>query len=148
MSTVRTASYEGMFLLAQSASADLAGAVAHLNDLFGRAGAEVLAMSKWDDRRFAYEIKKQKRGTYILAYFSCPTDQLVGLERDCNLSERILRAMIVTADHLTEEEMKSTDARQALDDEAAMRAREAAEQPASPEPVVTDAASAPASAEG
>ena len=147
MSNARTATYEGMFLLEQTASADLGGAVSHLRDLFTRASADVIAMSKWDDRRFAYEIKKQKRGTYILAYFSCQTDKLVGLERDCNLSETVLRAMIVTADHLTEEEMKSTDGQQALADEAAMRASEAAAAPAAPAAPAAEAAE-PASAEG
>jgi len=30
-------------------------------------------MRKWDERRLAYEIKKQKRGLYILCYFKAPT---------------------------------------------------------------------------
>ena len=124
MSEIRTSQYEGMFLLAQAAIADFAGAIQHIRDILTKADAEVIAMSKWDDRRFAYEIKRQKRGTYILVYFSCKTDALARIERACNLSETVLRSMITSAEHLTEEEMKSTDAQQQLADEAKMRASE------------------------
>jgi small subunit ribosomal protein S6 len=132
MTEIRTAHYEGMFLLAQSAVADFAGAVQHIRDLLAKAGAEIVAMSKWDDRRFAYEIKRQKRGAYILVYFSCKTDALPAIERACNLSETILRSMITSAEHLTLEEMQATDAQQALADEASMR-RDQAESEGSPE---------------
>jgi len=125
MSQVRTAHYEGMFLLAQAAAADLGGAVQHIRDILTKSGAEVVAMSKWDDRRFAFEIKRQKRGVYILVYFACATDRLVAIERDCNLSETILRSMITSAEHLTPEEMQATDGQQALTDEATMRRQEA-----------------------
>jgi len=125
MSQVRTAHYEGMFLLAQAAAADLGGSVQHIRDILAKCGAEIVAMSKWDDRRFAFEIKRQKRGVYILVYFACATDRLVAIERDCNLSETILRSMITSAEHLTLEEMQATDGQQALTDEATMRRQEA-----------------------
>lgn len=125
MSEIRTAHYEGMFMLAQASMADFAAAVQHIRDILAKANASIVAMSKWDDRRFAYEIKRQKRGAYILVYFACKTNQVVGIERSCNLSETILRSMITSAEHLTIEEMRSTDAQQALSDEAAMRASDA-----------------------
>jgi len=125
MTEIRTGTYEGMFLLAQAATMDFAGAVQHIRDILTKGEAEIIAMSKWDERRFAYEIKRQKRGVYLLAYFSCKTDRVVGIERDCALSESVLRSMITSADHLSEEEMKSTDGQQALADEGAMRKQEA-----------------------
>jgi len=121
MIEIRTAHYEGMFLLAQSAVADFAAAVQHVRDILARGDAEIVAMSKWDDRRFAYEIKRQKRGVYILVYFACKTDKLAVIERACNLSETVLRSMVTSAEHLTLEEMQATDAQQALADEASMR---------------------------
>lgn len=125
MSQVRTAHYEGMFLLAQASAADLGGAVQRIRDLLSKSGADIVAMSKWDDRRFAFEIKRQKRGVYILVYFACATDRLVAIERDCNLSETILRSMITSAEHLTLEEMQATDGQKALTDEATLRRQEA-----------------------
>ena len=133
MAEERTGIYEATFLIGQAAASDLAAAVEHVRELLKRAKAEVLAMRKWDERRLAYEIDKQKRGVFILTYFTAPTTSIAGLERDCNLSEIVLRAMVLRADHLTEEEIAAQDARQALDDEARVRSEEAKRQEAAPE---------------
>lgn len=113
--------YEGMFLVSQAAATDLDGMIAHINEILERAHAEIVALRKWDERRLAFEINKQKRGTYILAYFSCDPVNLSHIERDCNLSERILRSMVLRCDHLSVDEMQATDNREALATEAALR---------------------------
>lgn len=122
----RTSTYEAMFLVSQAAATDLAGVIDHINHLFERAGATVLAMSKWDERRLAFEIDKQKRGIFLLTYFTANRDAIGGLERDCNLSEILMRMLVIRADHLTEEEMRATDAREELAVEATLRAEKAA----------------------
>ena len=118
----RTYTYEAMFLIGQAAAADLASSIEHIKEILGRGHAELIAMRKWDERRLAFEIKKQKRGLYILTYFTAPNTSITHIERDCNLSEKILRVMILRADHLTRDEMLATDAREALDTEAKLRA--------------------------
>lgn len=122
----RTSTYEAMFLVSQAAATDLAGVIDHINHLFQRAGATVLAMSKWDERRLAFEIDKQKRGIFLLTYFTANRDAIGGLERDCNLSEILMRMLVIRADHLTEEEMRATDGREELAVEATLRAEKAA----------------------
>ena len=122
----RTSTYEAMFLVSQAAATDLAGVIDHINHLFERAGATVLAMSKWDERRLAFEIDKQKRGIFLLTYFTANRDAIGGLERDCNLSEILMRMLVIRADHLTEEEMRATDGREELAVEATLRAEKAA----------------------
>ena len=121
----RTGVYEGMFVVSQAAAAQFGDTLEHINELFGRAHASVLAMKKRDDRRLAYEIDKQKRGVYILAYFTCPTDMVSKLERDAQISAKILRLLVIKADHLSEEEIAANDERQALADEAKFRAERA-----------------------
>jgi len=121
----RNHNYEAMFLISER-KADLATGVEHIKHLFGRANVETIAMSKWDERRLAFEIDKQKRGIYVLAYFSADPVSIVGLERDANLSEIIMRFMILRADHLTVEEMQATDARTELETEIKLRSDEAA----------------------
>ena len=99
--------YEGMFLLNQQAVAnDFGGAIDFLKQVFERAEAEVVAMRKWDERRLAYTIRGQKRGTYILIYFRARGTQIPNIERDCNLSEQVLRNMIVRAEHVGETELE------------------------------------------
>ncbi len=122
MAEIRSYQYEAMFLLGQAQAADLAGAIAHINEIMARGHADILAMRKWDERRLAYEIRGQKRGTYILVYFRAPGKDVAHIERDCNLSERLLRTLILRADHMTEDQMKAADARKELEVEARLRA--------------------------
>lgn len=134
--------YEAMFLVGQAVAADLGGAVAHINEILSRGHAEIVALKKWDERRLAYEIKGQKRGTYILVYFKAEAKSLSHIERDCNLSEKVLRSLILRADHLSIEEMQATDGRKELEVEIKMRATQpvtpAADQPAAPAPASTE----------
>ncbi|MBL8746886.1 MAG: 30S ribosomal protein S6 [Phycisphaerae bacterium] len=123
----RSFNYEAMFLLSQSVAADLGGAVEHLKSIINKSGATLIAMRKWDERRLAYEIDKQKRGTYILAYFSCDPVKVSQVERDCNLSEQILRTLILRVDHLSVEEMQAADGQRELETEAALRRARATE---------------------
>ena len=127
MTEQRVGTYEVMFLISQAEAADLTAVIEHIDNLFARAGAECLALAKWDERRLAYEIDKQKRGVYLLGYFKCPTDKLGSFERDCNLSEHLLRVMVTKADHLTDEEIASRNGREDLAVEAKLRAERAAE---------------------
>lgn len=142
MAAAKVYPYEAMFLVSQASAADLAGVISHINELLARAKASIVAMRKWDERRLAYEIRKQKRGLYIHTYFMAPGSAIAGLERDCKLSEQILRSLIIRVDHLTEDEMKAADAREALETEAKLRAKQAASREA--EPVAAAAAAEPA----
>jgi small subunit ribosomal protein S6 len=135
MATKRSYNYEAMFLIGQNVSADLTAVIQHINDILARGNGEVIAMRKWDERRLAYEIRGQKRGLYILVYFRAPGPDVAHIERDCNLSEKILRTMILRADHMTMEQMQSADARKELEVEAKLRA----ERPATPAPTAVTA---------
>ncbi len=99
--------YEGMFLFNNAAlSSDLKQAVEHVKEILDRAGADIQAIHKWDDRRLAYPIRGQKRGLYILAYFHVAGVQIANIERDINLSEYLLRGMILKAEHMGDVELQ------------------------------------------
>lgn len=117
--------YESMFLVSQSEAADLGGIVAYIEEILHRGNAEIVAMKKWDERRLAYEIDKQRRGVYFLCYFRAPTDSISHIERDCTLSERIMRVLILNAEHLSDEDIAACDDRAGLGVEANLRKEEA-----------------------
>ena len=106
--------YEAMFLISQGEAADMNSIVEHLNEIFARSNAEVVAMRKWDERRLTYEIDKQRRAVYILCYFRAQTGAIARFERDCTLSERIMRVLVLKADHLSDEEIAAEDDRSSL----------------------------------
>jgi small subunit ribosomal protein S6 len=78
-----------------------------LDRILERAQAALIGLSRWDERKLAYEIKRRKRGVHVIAYFSAPAESIRGIERDVQLSDHILRVLILRADHVTEEQMKS-----------------------------------------
>ncbi|MCC7387674.1 MAG: 30S ribosomal protein S6 [Phycisphaerales bacterium] len=136
----RISVYEAMFLINQSEAADFNGAIAHIEEILHRGHAELVSMRKWDERRLAFEIDKQRRGVYILTYFRAPTKSIAHIERDCNLSERIMRVLILSAEHLTDEEIASQNDREGLKMEARLRAERAADAASrTPEPEPVDA---------
>ena len=102
MTDAQTILYEGMFLFPAAADASAAD---HLREILGRAEAEVLVLKKWDDRRLAYSIDGQKRGTYFLTYFYARPAQIANIQRDVTLSEQVLRALILKGDYLGETEL-------------------------------------------
>jgi small subunit ribosomal protein S6 len=99
--------YEAMILVdSGEAASDWEGINEHIKKIFDRGEAEILSMRKWDDRPLAYEIAGKKRGTYILVYFNSPSGSISAIERDMQLSERIVRAIILRGDHITKEDME------------------------------------------
>ena len=107
MENVTKRLYESLFLIdSAEAAADWDGINEHVKKMFERNGAEIISIRKWDERPLAYTIRKKNRGTYILVYFNSPTDKIAAIERDAQLSERIMREIILRADHVTKEDME------------------------------------------
>jgi small subunit ribosomal protein S6 len=99
--------YEALFLVdSAEAAADWQGINEHIRKMFERNDAEIVSIRKWDERPLAYEIMGKNRGTYILVYFNSPTERITLIERDSQLSERIMRLLILRADHVTKEDME------------------------------------------
>jgi small subunit ribosomal protein S6 len=91
--------YECMFLLdTNKVAGDVPAASKQLHSLLERNHAEVLASRPWDERRLAYPINGHKKGLYYLTYFRSEGKNIVGIERDCALTELILRALILKVD--------------------------------------------------
>lgn len=107
MNTIVKKLYEGMFLVdSADAAADWDGVEARIKNILERADVEIISLRKWEDRRLAYEIDKKSRGTYILCYFRSDGKRIGDIERDVQLSERIMRVLILSADHLTQDDIE------------------------------------------
>jgi len=120
--------YEAMFLL-DAGNPDFEEAATPVRELLKRAEAETLSLKPWDERRLAYEIKGRRRGLYVLTYFKADPARLEAMEHDIQLDERILRAMILSADHVDEKVVQAeTPATQAQSRKAAREAEEAAKE--------------------
>lgn len=101
--------YEAMLLFPAGASAELEKSQTTVRSMIERHGGSILVLKKWDERKLAYELKGQKRGVYIIAYFTAPGNAIAAIERDVNLSEEILRVLVTEADHLNKDEMEAVE---------------------------------------
>jgi small subunit ribosomal protein S6 len=91
--------YEGMFILDPTKySRDPAGSAQQINDLIAQFGGTVLAARLWDERKLAYPINGHKKGVYWLTYFKMPGGQLTALERQCEISDDIIRKLVLKID--------------------------------------------------
>jgi small subunit ribosomal protein S6 len=91
--------YECMFLLdTNKVAGDVAEATKQLHAILEKNQAEILASRPWDERRLAYSVKNHKKGLYYLTYFRTDSQKIVGIEKDCALSEIILRMLVLYVD--------------------------------------------------
>ena len=105
--------YEAMFLFDTATTRDWAALDGEIRRLLERIGANLLVCVKYDERKLAYEIRRRKRGTYVLTYFEASPERINELERDTQLSELLLRTLIlrteITDDKLAELKVRNPE---------------------------------------
>jgi small subunit ribosomal protein S6 len=101
--------YEAMFLLGSAFATDLDGAQKLVRGMIEKHEGKVVVLKKWDERKLAYEIRGEKRGLYIIAFFTAPSASITPIVRDVELSDQVLRVMVTKADHLNAEEMAAVE---------------------------------------
>ena len=88
--------YEGMFILDSNRySRDQVGVSSQIPEMIQKLGGEMLASRMWEERRLAYPINGHRKGTYWLTYFKLDSGQLTVLNRQCQLSDSILRTLFL-----------------------------------------------------
>lgn len=91
--------YEGMFILDSNRygreSETVSGQVPAMIE---KLGGEMLVSRLWEERRLAYPIKGQRRGTYWLTYFRLDSEKLDALKRQCQITDDILRVLFLKVD--------------------------------------------------
>ncbi len=124
--------YEAMFLIdSADAGSDWDGVIAAITKTLERAEVDIVSITKWDDRRLAYEIKRMARGTYILCYFRSDGQKNQEIETAVQLSEKIIRVLILCVDWMTDEDIAqdtpaTKDEKEKLERAAVREAAEAA----------------------
>src|SRR5580698_7825572 len=101
--------YEAMFLLGAAHASDLDGALKLVRGIVERHEGKPIVLKKWDERKLAYEIRGEKRGLYVIAFFTAPSAAIASIVRDVELSDQVLRVMVTKADHLNAEEMAAVE---------------------------------------
>lgn len=91
--------YEGMFILDSNRYArDPGGVAAQISEMIERHGGQMLVSRLWEERRLAYPIAGHRKGTYWLSYFRLNSKHLATINRECQLSETIIRSLVLKID--------------------------------------------------
>lgn len=99
--------YEGMFLLDnQVVRTDWKKAKAIIADTLTKHGGTVHTLRRWEEKRLAYSINKTNRATYYLAHYELPIDGIAAARREFDLSESVMRYLVLAVDEVPEEERK------------------------------------------
>lgn len=106
MKTITKKLYEAMFLVdSAKAAADWEGVQRNIRNILERGEAEIVSIRKWDERKLAYDIGRHSRGTYVLCYFNGNGRKNADIERSAQLSDQIIRVLILSAEHLKQEDI-------------------------------------------
>jgi len=101
--------YEAMFLLGAGHATDLDNAIKIVRAIVERHEGKIIVLKKWDERKLAYEIRGEKRGLYLIAFFTAPPPAISAIVRDVELSDQVLRVIVTKADHLNAQEMAAVE---------------------------------------
>ena len=95
--------YEAMFLVdsAKGGSA-FPEVIDHIGGILERYDADIERIEKWDERELCYPVKDVEKGIYILTYFHMPPEQVNDMRDAVNLSEEILRILVLDEPKVSE----------------------------------------------
>lgn len=128
--------YEAMFVVdAAKGGGQFPETIRHIAGVVGRHGGEFERIEKWDERKLAYPIRGVKRGIYILTYFRADGDTIAELRHTIQLSEEVLRVLVLRAEALGEVQgqLYSADGEQVAAEAPAAPVEPAAPQEEEPE---------------
>jgi small subunit ribosomal protein S6 len=132
--------YEALFLVDSAlAAAQWDHVVELVQRVLDRAQARVISIRKWDERKLAYPVQKKGRGTYILAYFECGSLMVRQMERDVQLSEEILRVLVIRTERMNPADMDKPTPAMLGHTDSGETSRDIADEPTAEEIQIPDA---------
>ncbi len=88
--------YENMVILNAAISDEEAdAAIDKIKELVAGQGGEVLKVDVWGRRKLSYEIKKQKKGLYVLLFYKAPSATIKKLEDFYKVFDAVLKYMVI-----------------------------------------------------
>ncbi len=93
--------YESIFIVRPSLSdEEVAKLMDRIKDLIGKKGGSVLKAENWGKKKLAYEIRKEKRGTYLLFLLKGDGALIKELEHFSRVDDALIRFLTVKSSAL------------------------------------------------
>ncbi|MBW6519868.1 MAG: 30S ribosomal protein S6 [Desulfoarculaceae bacterium] len=100
--------YETIFILRPNlGEEEINTLIDNTNAIILKEGGTIINLDRWGLRKFAYPIKKESQGTYILCDFATEPAAVFEMERKFRIDDSVLKYMTVKlADDITEEKIE------------------------------------------
>ena len=93
--------YESIFIInANQTDEEIANVIKKMQDVVAKQGGEMIKFEDWGKKKLAYEVKRERKGTYVYFYFRAPNITVGELERSYRLEDSIIKFLTV---HLKKE---------------------------------------------
>jgi small subunit ribosomal protein S6 len=91
--------YEGLFILNSNRyGRDPEGVAGSIQALIEKREGTVLVSRLWEERRLAYPINGQRKGTYWLTYFRMDGEKIADLNQQAHREDDLLRHLVIRID--------------------------------------------------
>lgn len=74
---------------------EVAAVIEKIKVIIEEAGGEIVSSDNWGKRKLAYEVKKERRGIYIVQHFKAKGSTIIALEQYYRFSESIIKYMTI-----------------------------------------------------
>lgn len=88
--------YESIIILKPTLSdEEVAESLEKIKGIIEEAGGEIVSSDNWGKKKLAYEVKKERRGIYVVQHFKAKSATIVVLEQHLRFSEAIIKYMTI-----------------------------------------------------
>jgi small subunit ribosomal protein S6 len=88
--------YESLFIIRPSLSDEETGAlIEKMRNVADKAGAQFIKAENLGKKKLAYEVRRERKGTYAYFYFKAPNQTVAELERAYRLEDHIIKFLTV-----------------------------------------------------
>ncbi|HQR13520.1 MAG TPA: 30S ribosomal protein S6 [Nitrospira sp.] len=88
--------YESLFIIRPTLSDEETTAlIEKMKGTVTKNGATIVRAENWGRKKLAYEIKRERKGTYVYFYFQGPGTTIADLERAYRLEDSIIKFLTV-----------------------------------------------------
>lgn len=91
--------YESIFIVRPTLTDDETDKVVHkMKAVLERSGANLLKHENWGKKRLAYEVRRERKGTYVYFSFTSPGETITELERNYRMEDSVIKFMTIKVD--------------------------------------------------
>jgi ribosomal protein S6 len=90
-------------------------AKARVTETLVKHGATIVSARRWDERKLAYTVKRKNRATFLLCYYEMGNEHVAAMRRDFDLSESVLRYLMLSCEAIPAGEAELAAVEQAAD---------------------------------